>query len=66
MNMNRMINRAVRILMNKGINKGIDMAASRGKNPQDMTPQEREAAKSARGTAQNVRRGLGMLRRFMR
>ncbi len=66
MNMNRMINMAVRLLMNKAINRGIDMAAGRGKPPEEMTPQEREQAKAARGTARNARRNLGFLRRFMR
>jgi hypothetical protein len=66
MNMNRLINMGVRMLMNKGINKGINVAANRGKKPEDMTPEERVAAKSARGNTQNARRSLGMLRRFMR
>ena len=62
MNMNRLINMGVRMLMNKGIN----MAANRGKHPTEMTPQERQAAQAARQNGQKARRGLGMLRRFMR
>ncbi len=66
MNMNRLINMGVRMLMNKGINKGISLAASRGKRPGDMSPDERQSAKAVQGNAQKARRSLGMLRRFMR
>ena len=52
----------LRLVMNKGIN----MAANRGKNPADMTPEERRAAQTARRNGQKARRGVGMLRRFMR
>ncbi|WP_375256362.1 hypothetical protein [Yoonia sp.] len=62
MNINRLINMGLRLVMNKGIN----MAANRGKNPADMTPEERRAAQTARRNGQKARRGLGMLRRFMR
>lgn len=62
MNMNRLINMGLRMLMNKGI----DAASRRGKKPEDMTPQERENAKKARSSTQNAQRGIGMLRRFMR
>ena len=62
MNMNRLINKGMRMLMNKGIST----AARRGKNPADMTPQERASAKTTQHNAQKARRGLGMLRRFMR
>lgn len=66
MNMNRLINMGVRMLMNRGISKGIDVASRGGKRPEDMTPEEREAARNTRGNAQKARRGLNMLRRFMR
>ncbi len=66
MNINGLINMGVRMLMRKGINKGIDMAASRGKHPNDMTPEEREQAKSARDTANKAQRGMNAARRFMR
>lgn len=62
MNMNRLINMGLRMLMNKGI----DAASRRGKKSEDMTPQERENAKKARNTTQNAQRSIGMLRRFMR
>ena len=62
MNMNRLINMGLRMLMNKGI----DAASRRGKKPEDMTQQERDSAKKARQNTQNARRSIGMLRRFMR
>jgi hypothetical protein len=62
MNMNRLINMGLRMLMNKGINA----AANRGKKPEDMTPAERETAQKARQSGKTAQRGVGMLRRFMR
>ena len=62
MNMNRLINRGMRILMNKGVK----YAANRGKKPEDMTPEERASAKKAGQNAAKARRGLGLARRFMR
>ncbi len=66
MNMNSLINMGVRMLMNKGISKGISVASNRGKSPENMTPEERASAQSTKGNAHKARRGLGMLRRFMR
>lgn len=66
MNMNRLINMGVRMLMRKGMNKGISMAASKGKRPEDMTPEERAQAKGAQQTAQKAQRGINAVRRFMR
>ncbi|SFS08778.1 hypothetical protein [Yoonia litorea] len=66
MNMNRLINRGLRMLMNKGINKGVQMASHKGKKPEDMTPEERAAARQAQQNAQKARRGLGLARRFLR
>ncbi|WP_373411464.1 hypothetical protein [Yoonia sp.] len=60
--MNRLINMGLRVLMRKGT----EMAANRGKRTEDMTPQEREQAKSARQTAQKAQRGMRAARRFMR
>ena len=66
MNMDRLIRIGMRMLMNQGINKGVEMAANRGKRPEDMTPEERAQAQAAKGQAQKARRGLGLMRRFMR
>jgi hypothetical protein len=62
MNMNRLINMGLRMLMNKGI----DVASRRGKKPEEMTQQERDSAKKARKNTQTAQRSAGMLRRFMR
>jgi len=62
MNMNRLINIGLRML----VNKGVEVAANRGKQPKDMTPQERAAAQKAQHSARGARRSIGMLRRFMR
>lgn len=66
MNMNRLINMGLRMLMRKGVNKGIDLASRGGKQPEDMTVEEREQAKSAKQTAQNAQKGMRTARRFMR
>ncbi len=66
MNMNRLINMGVRMLMRRGINKGIDVASRRGKSADEMTPEERQGSQSTRKNAQRARRGLNILRRFMR
>lgn len=66
MNMNRLINRGMRMLMNRGISKGIDVASRRGKKPEELTAEEQQAARSARGNAQNAQRSMKFLRRFMR
>jgi len=62
MNMNRLINMGLRMLMRKGV----DVMAKRGKQPQDMTPDERAQAKSAQQTAQKAQKGMRAARRFMR
>lgn len=66
MNMDRLIRMGLRMLMNKGINKGIDIAARRGKAPDQMTAEDQAQANQAKGTAQKARRGLSVMRRFMR
>jgi len=62
MNMNRLISMGLRVLMRKGV----DVMAKRGKQPQDMTPDERAQAKSAQQTAQKAQKGMRAARRFMR
>ncbi|WP_159087007.1 hypothetical protein [Loktanella sp. Alg231-35] len=66
MNVDRLIQMMMRKLMRSGINKGIDLAARQGKAPEDMTPQEREQAKSAKQTAQKAQKGMRAARRFLR
>ena len=62
MNMNRLINMGLRMLMRKGT----QMAANRGKRPADMTPEERAEARNAQQTAQKAQKGMRAARRFMR
>lgn len=66
MNINGLINMGLRMLMRRGVNAGIDMAARRGKRPEEMTPEERETAERARQNTHQARRGLNIMRRFMR
>ena len=66
MNMNRLINMGLRMLMRRGMNAGIDIASRGGKRPEDMTPEERQAAQRARQNTHQARRGLNIMRRFMR
>jgi len=66
MNMNRLINMGMRMLMNKGVNKGIEVASRRGKSDAEMKPEERVSAQRNRQQAGKARRSLGIIRRFMR
>ena len=70
MNMNQLINMAVRMLMRKGmnagINKGVELAARKGKRAEDMTPEDQAQAKDAQQTAQKARKGMRTARRFLR
>ncbi|SIT79608.1 hypothetical protein SAMN05421665_0973 [Yoonia rosea] len=66
MNMNQLINMGLRMLMRKGMSKGMALMANKGKRPEDMTSEERAQAKNAQQTAQKAQRGLNAARRFMR
>lgn len=66
MNMERLINMILRRVMRTGMNKGIEMAANRGKRPEDMTPEERASAKNSAQTARKLQRHARTARRFMR
>ena len=66
MNMNRLMNMVVQIVMRRGINVAIDFAARRGKSAGDITASEREHARTARQIGQKAQRGLQLLRRFLR
>ncbi|PUB19216.1 hypothetical protein [Yoonia sediminilitoris] len=66
MNANQLMNMAIRRLMRKGINTGIDIAENRGKRPADMTEAERQTAGNARQTGRKAQQGIKLLRRFMR
>ena len=68
MDLNRIIqmivNTLLRRFMGRAINTGIDYAARRGKAAGDMTPAEREQARSAKDLAQKARKVSRLTRRF--
>ena len=66
MNMNRLINMGVRMLLRKGMNKGVEVVSNRGNRPEDMTSEQRAQAKSTQQTVQKARKGIRAARRFMR
>ncbi len=70
MNINQMIKMFSRLfmrkIMNKGINSGIDYAARRGKDRDEMTPDEKQRARSARDIAKKAKKSARLLRRLGR
>ena len=66
MNVERLIRMVLRQVMRQGVTKGIDRMSAKGKRVEDMTPAERASYRRNRENAGKARRGLGMLRRFLR
>ncbi len=66
MNANQIINMLLRMFMRKAVNKGIDMAARRGKPPAEMTPEERAQAQIAKQTAGKAQKLARLARRMGR
>ena len=66
MNINRIINMLLRMFMRKAVNKGIDMAARRGKPPAEMTTEERAQAQIAKQTAGKAQKLARLARRLGR
>ena len=66
MNSQQLIRMVMRMVARKGISKGIDHVARRGKDPAAMSVEEQRQAKSSRQTMQQGQRSLHILRRFMR
>ena len=64
MNANSLINMIVRIFMRRGINAGINHVANRGRDPKEMTPEERQQAKSGRQGARRVQQAMRVTRRM--
>ncbi len=62
MNMNRLINMGIRMLMNFGADK----LANGGKDPSEMTREERQAAQKNKQNIGKARKGMNIMRRFMR
>ena len=62
MNINRLIHMGLRLLMRKGT----QLAASRGKRPEDMNSEERAQTKAAQQTRRKAQKGMRAVRRFIR
>lgn len=58
------VNQLIRRFVNIGINKGIDAVANRGKSPQSMTPEERQAAQTTRAAVKRARQAARLTRRM--
>ena len=61
-----MLNQMIRMAMNTLLSKGINKVAQGGKDPQDMTAEERRSAQSKRQNMGRARKATNILRRFLR
>ena len=66
MNLDGLVRMLGRMLFNRALRGGIDHVARGGKDPADMTPEERKKAQSARQTARRAQQALRMGRRIGR
>ena len=66
MDWNRLITMLSKMFLRKAVNKGITLAAGRGKDPKDMTPEERKQAQSAKQMADKAQKAMRMGRRFLK
>ena len=64
--MQQILSMILRMVMRKGMNAGIKHIAGKGKNPQDMTPEERVQAKSAQDMAKRAQQVARLSRRIGR
>ena len=64
MDMSRMINMVIRLVMRRGVNIGIDYAARRGKTPDAMTPEDKAQARAGKEMARKARQGARLARRI--
>ncbi len=55
-----------RILTRRGMGAGMDVLSRGGKDPSEMTAEERAQAKSSRQAMRNGQRGMRQARRFMK
>lgn len=62
--LNGVLNQILRRFTNIAINKGIDHFAGPGKNPKDMTPEERQQAQAGRDMAQRAKQVRKATRRL--
>ncbi|MFT4701878.1 MAG: hypothetical protein ACI9ND_002601 [Yoonia sp.] len=56
----------LRMVINMFVSKGINAASKGGRDPKDMTPEERRAAQSKRKNMGRVHQAVNILRRFIR
>ncbi len=66
MDLNGLFRMLTRMFLNKAVNAGINFAARRGKPEAEMTPEEREQAKSGREMAQRAKEISKVTRRLWR
>ncbi len=64
MNPNAIINMIIRLFMRRGMNAGINYMANRGRDPKDMTPEERQNAKAGRENAKRAQQAMRVTRRM--
>lgn len=64
MNPNQIINMVMRLFFRKAVNKGIDMAAGKGKQKGQMTPEERAQAQTAKEMTKRARQVAKLARRM--
>ncbi|NDW51882.1 hypothetical protein [Aliiroseovarius sp. PrR006] len=68
MNANQLINMVIRMvtrrLINKGVNTGIDIAARKGRQVEDMTPEQQKEAQKARDLAKRGRKTMRIGKRL--
>jgi len=66
MDPSRIITMVINLILRKGLSKGIDYAARRGKDPAAMTPEEHAQAKSARALAKRAQQAANLARKLGR
>ena len=66
MNLDQIIRLITRLFMRRGINAGINYAARRGKDPAEMTKEDKAQAQSVKTTAQRARKAGRLVRRIGR
>ncbi|MBA3911316.1 MAG: hypothetical protein C0524_15955 [Rhodobacter sp.] len=66
MDLNRLIGMLTRIFVRSAVNTGIDYAARKGKPEDEMSPEERKQAQSAKAMADKARKAARLGRRFLR
>jgi len=70
MNANQIINMILRMVMRKAVNKGLDAGINKvaggGKARDEMSPEERQQARSGKQAAKRTRQTMKMARRIGR